>query len=261
MSGGFDSYNYEDKIPQRLDLLSEAVKQIGADFVGLVDTFRWDEIFTEKEIKEMFGYKYSYVVKLDDERLKKLGHDNGISVLTNLPVKNFETVRIFNRNAIKTTIEYENRTIDIFSVYLDDLSEEVRKKEISCLLCEVNKNTPTIIMGDLNSLTKDFAKNNDQLEKFWVENPKVKEKLYSSINEMSRGEVIKLIESSSFIDSSEKKENMVSTKLSEAKFTGPFLRLDYAFHTPDLKVANFKVMRDNIFDKASDHYPICFEVE
>jgi endonuclease/exonuclease/phosphatase family metal-dependent hydrolase len=44
------------------------------------------------------------------------------------------------------------------------------------------------------------------------------------------------------------------------KIENAFMRLDYAFHTEDVQISNFNVLKDPIFDKVSDHYPIVFEV-
>jgi len=68
MSGGFNSYNTTSAAPQRLPLLQKAIREIGADIIGLVDTYRWNEIYTEADLKRLFGYKYAYCINLNDER-------------------------------------------------------------------------------------------------------------------------------------------------------------------------------------------------
>jgi hypothetical protein len=123
MSGGFNSYASLAKIPDRIDLLVSTIRSIDADFVNLVDTHRWTEVFTTEDLIRLFGYANVYSVKLDDERLKAIRHDNGVTVLTRLPVERFETKRIFSRNAIKTSVG----GIDIFTTYLDDARRDNQK--------------------------------------------------------------------------------------------------------------------------------------
>ncbi len=53
MSGGFSSYTSASSLPERLDLIKQALKKINADFISLIDTFRWDKIFTEDVYKKI----------------------------------------------------------------------------------------------------------------------------------------------------------------------------------------------------------------
>ena len=92
MSGGFDKYGDYSNIPQRLDKLIEAVKNTKADLVSLIDTYRWTEVFKAGQLENIFGYQKVFGVELGDERLKQKGHENGITVMTNLEkVENFNS--------------------------------------------------------------------------------------------------------------------------------------------------------------------------
>jgi len=183
MSGGLKDYSDMSNKPERLELLKETIVKEEADFVSLIDTHRWTEIYTVDDLKNIFGYKNAFLVKLDDERLIKKGHDNGITVLTNLEVKNFEKIRLFNRNAIKTEVVFEGKLVDIFSIYLDDMSEDIRLEQIKSLFKLIDKNKPTIFMGDLNTMDID---DKTVLPNLGIE-------LKNILKDMSRGEVIKFI--------------------------------------------------------------------
>ena len=257
MSGGFNDYKSEKRVPERLDLLVETLKKIDADFVSLVDTHRWTEVFTEDDLKKIFGYKNVFSVKLEDERLKIKGHDNGVTVLTKLPVEKFEAVRLFNRNAIKTTIN----GIDIFTTYLDDMNEDTRIKQTKSLLELVKPNVPTIIAGDLNTFDQDDVKKSTlKLQDFFDKNPKLEE-MKTVINSMARAEVVEMFKSRGFIDMGKKSGNTVPSKLFPIKFNEPIMRLDYGFCTPDIKIESFEVLRDEVFDRLSDHFPIKMRVD
>jgi endonuclease/exonuclease/phosphatase family metal-dependent hydrolase len=252
MSGGFSSYNFDSQLPERLNLLKKAVNIINADFIGLIDTFRWDSLYTNRQLVRLFSYKSAYCINLNDDRLIKKGHNNGITVLTNLPLEHFETITIETRDAIKTTLQINGNKLDIFTVYLDDLSEDTRLKQTQSLLKYIDLNVPTIVMGDLNTLSlNDIPKINPQLY----------EGMRPILNEMKRAEVTKQIEKYGLKDADKNGEPTMPTKLFPAKIENAILRIDYAFHTDDVEIQNFKVLKDSIFDQTSDHYPIVFDIK
>ncbi|MFA6004999.1 MAG: endonuclease/exonuclease/phosphatase family protein [Patescibacteria group bacterium] len=262
LSGGFNSYSYDSPLPERIDILKKVIKSINADFIGLIDTFRWDSLYTNKQLAELFSYKSAYCINLNDQRLIKKGHNNGITVLTNVPVDHFETVRIETRNAIKSTLKINKNTLDIFTVYLDDLSEDTRILQSKKLLQNVSQDNPTIVMGDLNTLSEhDIPKIIPFIDQLATESPQIYEGLHSVLSEMKRGEVIKMFEAYGLKDAGKNEGPTAPTRLVPMKIENPILRIDYAFHTDNIQVLNFKILKDTIFDQASDHYPIVFELE
>ena len=262
LSGGFNSYGYESSLPERLELLKKAIGIINADFIGLIDTFRWDALYSISQLSELFGYKKAYCINLNDIRLKEKGHNNGITVLTNLPVDQFKTITLETRDAIKTTLQINNNELDIFTVYLDDLSEDVRVKQTRTLLKYVDQTKPTIIMGDLNTISLgDIKKLTPLIDKFAANNRQLYESMKSVLNEMKRGEVTKIFKENKLLDADKDGETTAPTRLFPAKIEGSVLRIDYAFHTNKIHVSDFKVLKDLIFDKTSDHYPIVFNID
>jgi len=261
LSGGFNSYNYDSSSPERLDLIKKAIRKINADFIGLIDTFRWDSLYTNKQLAEIFSYTKAYCVNLNDKRLKKKGHNNGITVLTNIPAKKL-TITIQTRDAIKTTLKINGSELDIFTVYLDDLSEETRVKQTKALLKNIDKERPTIIMGDLNTLDlNDISKAQHFIDEFAEGNPRLYEGMKPVLIEMKRGEVIKRLKKFGLNDAGKNGGPTAPTKLFPAKINEPILRIDYALHTKSVMVKNFKVMRGSLFDETSDHYPIVFDAK
>lgn len=261
LSGGFNSYNYESPAPERLKLLKKAIRIIDADLVGLIDTFRWDTLYSNGQLTQIFGYKNAYCINLDDERLKKKGHSTGITVLTNLPVESFETISLETRNAIKTDVRINNNRLDIFTVYLDDLNEDTRIGQIDTLLSQIRQDSSTIIMGDLNTLSPNEATGLTPLiNKFFAEHPHLSESLMPVLDQMKRGEVTRILERHKFLDADKNGTPTAPSKLFPVKIESALFRVDYAFHTKDIQISNFKVPKDSIFDQVSDHYPIVFEV-
>jgi len=252
MSGGFNDYDSLSKTPERLDLLVKTIKNINADFVSLVDTHRWTEIFSKDDLKNIFGYKNVYSVKLEDDRLEAIGRDNGVTVLTRLPVEKFEAVRLFNRNAIKTTLD----GMDIFTTYLDDLNEDTRLRQIDSLLNQVVLGVPTIITGDLNAIDEfDLLKTGKIIDELFIQHPEASD-LGIILRGMMRGEVTRKIRENGFIDVGKDKGNTFPSKLFPIKIKEPITRFDYGFCTPDIKVESFEVLKGVEFDQLSDHFPI-----
>src|SRR5688500_17551505 len=101
MSGGFSAYSYERSEPERLPQLQALLSRLNADVVGLVDTFRWDEIYSEEQLRQLFGYQYVACINLNDDRLRKSGHNNGLALFSRVPWQSCVAVRIKTRDALK----------------------------------------------------------------------------------------------------------------------------------------------------------------
>jgi len=257
LSGGFKDYGSPEKRPERIDGLASVIKDLNPDIVSLVDTHRWTEVFTPDELKQIFGYPYVHTVKLEDQRLVTKGHDNGITVFSQIAETEIQTIWLATRNAIRTKVG----GIDIFSVYLDDVSEDTRIKQIEAVLKLVNPNTPTIITGDLNTFDNDdLAETDKQLETLGRKFPGPMKSMKGSLNEMKRGEVTKILTNAGFVDLGKGKGDTVPAKLFPLPVNDPVLRLDYAFGNNLIKLEEFKVITDEKYGNLSDHYPIWMRV-
>ena len=258
MSGGFNNYSYSKNQPQRLELIKKVIKETNADIVSLIDTFRWDEIYTIQELCEMFDYKNAFCINLNDKRLKKLGHNNGITILSNLDNIQFKKISLKTRNCIQSTFTHDKSSIDLFSVYLDDLKDATRLEQIDELKIYLANKSKIIITGDLNSLShEDITDNKINIDRFFLKNPQYtafKNQLY----EMMNSKITTNLTTFGFKDASIDNLPTAPTKLSVFK-SDAFLRLDHCFYK-GIKVKKFKVLTDNIFDQVSDHYPILIEI-
>lgn len=253
MSGCFENYNFDSKLTPRFELLKKAIKDINADFIGLVDTYKWKESFLEEFLKEQFGYKHIFCIDMEDDRVEK---NIGITVMTNLDVKEFNIIRAHTRNFIETVLD----GLSIYTCYLDDLSEDVRLLQIKSLLNTIK--TPSIIHGDLNSYSlRDLQKESILREKFIYENKELYLKLQPLTDEMERGEVIKTLEDFGFIDPDKIGIPTMPTKLFPANTVAPFVRVDYLMHTKDITVSNIEVPNTELLNKISDHLPLIAEVK
>lgn len=258
MSGAFDNYPHDLKLPSRLRKLKQVVSLAKADVVSFVDTFKWDKLYKTDEIKDMFGYRFAYCINLNDNRLRKIGHNNGITVLSNVEETNFQTLDLKTRRCVKTSISVNSVECDIFCVYLDDLSEDVRVSQVEQLLRYVSSDKPSIVVGDLNSFSpKDVVRTKQRIDDFLKSNRK-HEKYRKQLNDMARAKVISKLFKHGFKDSAVEHKNTFPTKLTKIS-DEPILRVDYCLYK-NCEIKEFKVLYGELFDKTSDHFPIIAKV-
>ncbi len=262
MSGGFNSYEDEGQIPQRLDLLIEALTTIEADFVTLIDTFRWNTIFSDEQLKKLFGYEYIFRIILEDDYLQKKGWDNGMVVMTHLADVEFEKISLGSRYAIKSMVPLGSKKIDIFSTYLNDKDEDIRLEQLNKLFTHINKNSPCVLTGDFNSIDQgDWSKYGSEILHMFARFPSLKS-MEKALFQMERGEVTARIKQQGFVDADEiKRRRTIPSRLFPMNTVKPILRLDYAFYNNLVRLREFRVLTGALFDYTSDHYPITFELE
>lgn len=257
LSGGFKNYGSLETRPSRIETIVSAIKKIKPDLVSLIDTYRWTEIFSTDELKQLFEYPVVHMVKLEDQRLITKGHDNGIAVFSKNPDAKMSPVWLGTRNAIKTHLA----GIDIFSVYFDDVSEEARVKQTQAVLKLVDPKVPTIIIGDLNTFSeKDLEQTSRSLNKLGEKHPEAIKVMDTSLKEMKKCKVTQLLSENGFFDLGQKAGYTVPAKLFPVPTEKPIIRLDYAFANEKIKLADFKVLTDEGFGNLSDHYPIWLKI-
>lgn len=263
-SGGFNNYHSKSKYPENINLVKKAVEEISADFISLIDTSKWDKIYSVDELRNLFGYKEAFCINVDDTSLCV---PVGITVLSNLSILKFEKVRIHDRNGVKTTIKINDNLLEIFSVYLDHRGEKNRVEEIKSLIKQVRNNN-TILMGDFNSLKPadvDYSKKlfNRILKFIFLANfNKDFRELIRTVEDMlSNYEVYNLVKENGFLECGDENDFQptMPTKF-YFPLIPPIFRVDYIFYTPDISVKNFQIIKGKLFDKASDHYPISCEI-
>lgn len=262
LSGGFSDYSNNLPLPpDRFAKLKDAISMFHADFVGLIDTFRWEHDFKPEFLQTEFGYPFVKSISLDNTNLKEGTVDTGLTVLSKLSVTDCQPVKIFTRNALLTTVRIENQEVDIFTVYLDYANEDARLTQIMELLRVVNLNRPTIIMGDFNSLEPhEHLHLGNILGGFSTKYQQMIFQIWPKVMDMMQGKVIKFILDNGFTDGDDLKKPTAPTKLPNFPLHHAALRLDYAFSNKYVEISGLTVPQDDIFDQASDHYPIVFDV-
>jgi endonuclease/exonuclease/phosphatase family metal-dependent hydrolase len=258
--GGFPNHYATLENPERLPKIKLAIEHVNPDFCTLIDSYAWDKIYNANDLKSMFHYPFAHSINLEDSRHQLLD-STGITVLTRLPVIQSKVIRIFSRNAIITTVKIGNQDVDVISVYLDFDDENIRLKQMKAIIDYIHLGTPTIITGDLNSIENyDHININFYLVKFVLTHPLFALELFSRYIDMAKNKVIPYIKQNGFKDADLKHIPTVPTKLLELPFPKPLLHVDYAFSRGNINLSDFQVPNEQIFDEASDHYPISFKV-
>jgi endonuclease/exonuclease/phosphatase family metal-dependent hydrolase len=262
MSGGFKGYDYELAHPERLADIQRVVRELGADIIGLIDTFRWDEVFSDDQLRELFGYDHVMTINLNDDRLRKLGHNNGLTLLSRVPWLSCETLHLGTRDALKGEFKVADRKVEIILAYLDDLDEDVRVTQAKAALSQFDEASNGVLMGDLNTLSPNDAEGiASRLEVFYLDNPGIEGKFGKTIAKMQRGEVVKLLEAYGLQDAGKGGGATMPTLLFPAAARQPILRVDHCFYGQAVMVRDFAVHKTPAAQKASDHFPISFTIE
>jgi endonuclease/exonuclease/phosphatase family metal-dependent hydrolase len=257
-SGGFPAYEYQSTHPEGLPLLQEVIGSIDADVVGFVDTFRWDELYSPQDLQELFGYPYAHVINLKDERLKTLEHNNGVGILSRLPVVDSHVIWMESRNALLTTLRVGTRDVDVGVVYLDDKEESVRLDQVRSLIGQLDPRRATILMGDFNTIGGDELLHAKREVKQLPDS--TSGLFWPKLARMNEGQVLAYLTAQGFADGATKKEATAPTLLIRPRAVAALFRIDYAFARGRIRVANLHVVKSAAIEKASDHYPLVFDV-
>lgn len=144
--------------------LKGVIDEAGVSRATLLDTkAQGDGLVTDqmngRRIAEQFGFKNAGYVRLNDERLKRIGRGSGeIIFLTQHEKTSSQPIDLGNRQALSTIIDIGKYGLHVVSAYLDDAHEDTRLSQMDALLSYVNGiDVPTEINIDTNSLRPDMS--------------------------------------------------------------------------------------------------------
>jgi len=161
----------------------------------------------------------------------------------------------FWHSAIHTELPYHDGSLYLWNVHLNPRAEDDRLCEIDAILEAVDFDSYTLITGDFNSLARyDTYNQQSLLEELRVCGLK-------KFGETAlRFDVIDRLNEAGLVDIGSRYlwQNTVPTPANTDTAHATDLRLDYAFATPKLakRVSGYRVVKDELSDRASDHYPI-----
>ncbi|OGG11713.1 hypothetical protein A2Z00_03655 [Candidatus Gottesmanbacteria bacterium RBG_13_45_10] len=276
--GAYNAFKggYKDYSPTaertRFKALVTAITYLHPDALGVSDSNGWDRDFTPHELASAFDFKDSASVPLLDPRLQELGHDNGVSLLTNFEIVEARPVQLVTRQALLATVKVDKKLLDIAVVYFDDIHESLREDQAEALVQALSLDRPTLIMGDLNTFNaKDFRFTRYVGSYLRRSFPRIAATFLPQIRERVKGNTLRYLESQSFVDAGETNPQPTTpTPLLKVRpLPGgvievplmPLFRLDYILYRGGIIVSPVKRHSGGIFDRASDHYPITAQLK
>jgi endonuclease/exonuclease/phosphatase family metal-dependent hydrolase len=259
-AGGFHNYDPNAPTPERGLVLQQFLRRqraLGVDTMSLTDTYRWDEIYGGNAgIAQYLRMKTAHFVRLEDPRSKgKRGEGIGITCATMHEVQQSRALNLGTRQGLGLILDIGKYGLQIATVYLDFLDAERRYEQTRALFSTssgLEKNVPTIIIGDLNTRRADMANasiTNRLCQSGWdiITNltPPYTQK-GKSIASLRDKRVVPFITSQGFRDADPLKRPTTPNRL-------PIMGLDYAFVNDQVVPTLFSVIPSR---GASDHAAI-----
>jgi len=257
-AGGFHAYDPALTTPERGEALRVCIEEqhaSGVDTVCLCDAYRWDEVYGDDAgIARHLGYASARFVRLNDARLNENnGEGVGIALATERGIQQTKELDLATRKGLGVVLDIGRYGLQVAVVYLDDLRESTRLEQVRALPAALEKNVPTIVIGDFNALRPSVhdvgpsVRAGDIATRALARLLPKRTLLGRTVAEINQREVVPLIESFGFIDADGRRKRPTAPAFL------PILGIDLAFHTPDVQIDDFRVLP---IRRASDHRPL-----
>ena len=258
LTGLCDWSFYSKEIPilnkNRIELAKKIIKIENPDILCLTEGLFGMKNYTGVYIDYQKMFNYPYI----DIRFSNI-------ILSKYPIVYSEEIKKNGGSGLISQIKIKNKTISLNIIHHRpsvSVSEKKRLEFVKALFEKVNN--PSIILGDLNSLSSsdNYIKNFQYnfKNKVLMSSHKVNKKTTNKImKDMLTGKVVKYIESKSLVDTFKIKNKAFDFTIptdytSKDKSTG--IRIDYIFTHPKIRVLDAGIIKNKLTEQASDHYPI-----
>lgn len=248
----------------------KSIENLHADILVLLEAHSQnslEDLEVKKQLKDL-GYKFYSVAYEDDmaSRSDAFYKKLSLMLLSKLPIKKFEIIRLGNfRNTLTAIVHDDKNGIDlrVIGVHLDDRSEDTRLKQIKDLTKIVDSSKmPTIVMGDFNSMHgKDLWPSKFLRSKVarLLAKP-LPPLLVSKAFGMARGEGLDFLQANTNLVDADPKHQPTATPKMRGREWFPSIRLiqiDHIFVSPDIKVKKFQIAPDG----GADHRAISTNID
>lgn len=251
------TYNILNGGENGLDSVIEAVNGERPDYLTIneANTFAADNNKILRDFATKTGFPY-YELALSGEL------DYHVAVFSKYPLKQVQKLQPLMRACVISVIEAEFGEISVASLHLTPYTEDLRHPEIDLIIDSQSKFKNKILMGDMNSLSPDDDYDPDMIKNF----NEMQLRKFTTDGKLRFDAIGKILEHG-YVDSALKlgknKEWTAPTTDINEYSAHSNMRLDYIFIsetlTPYLK--NYSVVRNELTEKASDHYPVVIELE
>ncbi len=250
------TYNILNGGEKRLPLITKVIKEESPDYLTIneanIFTANNNEIL--KKVAKETGFPY-YDIALSGEL------DFHVAAFSKFPFKSVQKLQPLMRACIIAKIDTDFGEISIASLHLTPNSEDLRHPEINLVVNDQIQYPNRILMGDMNSLSS-----HDGYSPNLVKNLNEKSLKRFTTDGRLRFDAIDKIESCGYFDSAvhlNKNKEYTSPTLLNQYSQHYNMRLDYIFLSKPLlsHLAGYKVIKNEITRKASDHYPVTATLE
>lgn len=125
----------------------------GVDTMALTDTYGWRARYgSDEAIAGHLGLARAAFIDLADDRITSIyGPGAGLTFATNHEAE-IQPLDLDNRQGVQAILNLDGDAIQVAHIYADDLSSEVRHRQVRAGLANLEPDLPTILTGDFNEL-------------------------------------------------------------------------------------------------------------
>jgi exodeoxyribonuclease-3 len=245
------TYNILNGGNERLPNIIEIIKKESPDYLTIneANTFAKDNNKILKEVANKTNFPF-FDIALSGE------YDYHVAVFSKYPFKKITKLQPLMRACLVAQIDSVFGELSIASLHLTPYTEDLRHPEIDSIIKFQNQFQNRILMGDMNSLSKHDNYDQGIIRKF----NDMQIKKFTTDGKL-RFDAIEKILSVGYYDCglqmNKNKEYTAPTSINEYKAHFN-MRLDYIFLSKTLlpHLKQYKVIKNSLTEKASDHYPV-----
>lgn len=242
--------------PEKMDAAVKVITKEDPDILVLTEAYFWP--FAKKNklnnIRKLFKEIYNEYTTL------AFGYFRWAPViLSKYPIKLIDT-SFSQRNFtyFRAHLEINKKIVVIDAFHPHPETSEQQKVDFLKPILD-NKHAIHILVGDLNALSPHDIYDRQKLVRGYESF--MKEKGKSKVEDMLTCLTLKSILKEGFVDSFNIKNNQhteftMPTNL-RSKNKDSAVRIDYILHRDTIKTISSKIIKDELTEKASDHYPLC----
>lgn len=250
------SYNIFDGAVNTLPQIIEIVKRESPDYLTLneANTFANDKNKILKEFAQATNFPY-YELALSGEM------DYHVAAFSKYPFVLVNKLQPLARACLITLIESPLGKLSLASLHLTPYSEDLRHPEIDKIVEFQKQYDKRVLMGDMNSLSQKDEYDNNIVSDF----NEIQLKKFSTDGKLRFDAIEKILSVGYYDVAVELGMNSGKTVPTPANedTSHSEMRLDYIFVSkpllPNLK--SYSVIKNDLTDKSSDHYPISLVLE
>lgn len=249
------TYNILDGAVDTLSQVIEIVKSESPDYLTLneANTFAKDDNKILKQFAQETNFPY-FDIALSGQL------DYHVAVFSKYPFKKVHKLQPLARACLIAFIDTGLGELSIASLHLTPFSEDLRDGEIDMIVNFQKEYANRVLTGDMNSLSKSDGYNENMIKDF----NKTQLRKFTTDGKI-RFDAIDKILSTGYFDSAVKLRKNKEYTVPTAANIDPahsHMRLDYLFVSQPLldHMDSYRVVKNKLTDKASDHYPIVVEL-